>query len=335
MNNNNNYFYDEILSELLDSAGIEIPDSVTDLQFSDMTDTVLTELEQQIHTPLQIFSVLTGIIFLSALAGNLRHEKSAVSRICDMTAVLCAAGTVILPITEAFRSCTQILEQTAGFMTAFSGVFGGILAVSGHLTASAGYQGAMLLLCNIALEIAVKILFPFLMTGIAVSLTDAVNPEISLSGILKFIQKLTVWILGFLMSLFLGFLSVQSVITVSADRAGTKAAKYAISGFVPFIGGAVSDAYAAVLGSMSVLKSAVGVTGIIAILILLLPVMIKLFLYKMLMALASGISELFGLDQLCKLFQNTESVLSIGFSVSVSFSVMFIIGTGLLITIAS
>ena len=222
-NNNNNYFYDDILSELLDSAGFELSgfentEALTEIQFSDLTDTVLTELKTQIHAPLQTLSLLTGIILLSALAGSLKGEKSSVSQICDITAVLCAAGTVIVPIAELFRNCTAILEQTADFMAAFSGMFGGILAVSGHLTASAGYQGAMLVLCNIALEIAVRFLFPFLMAGIAAGLTDSVSPEVSLSGILKFIQKVTVWVLGFLMSLFLGFLSFQSVISVSADR---------------------------------------------------------------------------------------------------------------------
>lgn len=326
---NHNYFYDDTLSALLQSAGIDLP-AVSELQISDMKDTVLTEFQNQIHDPLKLLSVLTGIVLLSALAGSLRQEKSAVSQICDITAVLCAAGAVIRPLTEVFQNCTEILKQSADFMAVFSGIFGGILAVSGKLTASAGYQSTMLIVCNLALEIAVKLLFPFLTAGIAVSLADAVNPDISLSGILKFIQKLTVWTLGFLMALFSGFLSVQSVIAVSADNTGTKAVKFAVSGFVPFVGGAVSDAYSAVLGSLDMLKTTAGMTGVIAVLILLLPVSIRLFLYRMLMALASAIAELFGLERLCRLFQGTESMLAVAFSVSVSFGVMFIIGTGLL-----
>ena len=85
---------------------------------------------------------------------------------------------------------------------------------------------------------------------------------------------------------------------------------------------------------MNALKAAAGMTGVIAVLLLLFPVITELFLYKMLMALASGMAELFGLEQLSKLFRNTESVLAIGFSVSVSFGVMFITGTGLLAAIS-
>ncbi|MDE6657820.1 MAG: stage III sporulation protein AE, partial [Oscillospiraceae bacterium] len=282
-----------------------------------------------------VLGLLIGVILLSALAGSLKHQKNAITQIYDVITVLCATGAIITPFTEIFLHATQILEKSADFMLLFSAIFGGILGVNGNLTASVGYQSAMVILCNIALEIAVKILFPFLTMCLAMGLVDAVNPEISLSGIVKLIQKITVWILGFLMALFLGFLSVQSIVSNATDKLGTKAIKYAISGFIPFVGGAISDAYTAVLGSMNVLKSATGMIGILAIIALLLPVLIELFLYKAVTAIASAIAELFSASGLVRLFKNLESVLSVGFSVAVSFSVMFIVSTGIMIALGS
>lgn len=335
-----NYTYDETLENLFRQVlpeELEISDTetFTGMQFSGVLEKAFSSVQNRLYEPVQTLSLLAGIILLSALAGSLNTQKSAVSKICDVIAVLCASVTAVKPVTEIFLNSAQILEQSANFMTAFSGIFGGILAVSGHLTASAGYQSAVLILCNITLEIAVKILFPILTMGLCISLTDAVNPEISLAGILNLMQKITVWLCGILMALFLGFLSVQSVVAVSADRAGTKAVKYAISGFVPFIGGAVSDAYTAVLGSMGVVKSTAGMTGVIAVLLILLPVITDLFLYKMLMTIAGTVSEIFALDRLCSLFRNLEKILSIGFSVSISFGVMFIVSTGLLMTLSN
>ena len=339
------YYYDETLSELLNASGTgellenigleQDVSSLTELQFSDFISHVLDNIKNQIHIPLQILGLLIGVILLSALASSLKNQKNAIAKICDTVAVLCATGAMITPFTEIFRHATQILEKTADFMLAFSAIFGGILAVNGNLTASAGYQSAMIILCNIALEIAVKLLFPFLTMCLAMGLVDAVNPEISLSGMIKLVQKITIWILGFLMSLFLGFLSVQSIVSNATDKLGTKAIKYAISGFIPFVGGAVSDAYSAVLGSMNVLKSATGMIGILAIIALLLPVLTELFLYKAITAIASTIAELFSVSGLARLFKNLESVLSVGFSVAVSFSVMFIVSTGIMLTLGS
>ncbi len=334
---NQGYTYDDILAQLLEGIPAEVPDAetLTELSFSDFAGQVLEMLKQQISAPLQIFMLLMGVILLSALAGSLRNETSGITKICDVTAVLCAVSVLVSPLTEAFQQAAEVLKHTADFMVTFSGVYGGILSVTGHITASAGYQGAVLVLCNIVLEIAVRVLFPVLTMGLAVSLTDAVTPEISLSGLLNLMQKFTVWVLGFLMALFLGFLSVQSVVAVSADKAGTKAAKYAIAGAVPFIGGAVSDAYAAVLGSLNVLKSTAGMTGVIAVLSLILPVIVEFFLLKMLTGIAAAISEIFVLTSLQKLFRNLEAVISAGFSVAAAFGVMFCMSTGILAAISS
>ena len=106
-----------------------------------------------------------------------------------------------------------------------------------------------------------------------------------------------------------------------------------ISGCVPIIGGAVSDAYAAVLGSMGVLRSGAGVVGIAAMLTLLLPVLLELGLYRLLTGAAAAVSELFGTAALTKLFKNLESVLAVGFSAAVSFSVMFIFSTAVMMLI--
>lgn len=346
--NYNNYDYNNTLSELLqvsgtqelfeqfgldldpDMSSLADPERLTTLQFEDFMQEILDGLQGQLYAPLQMFGLLIGIILLSALANCLYSQKKGISRIYDIISVMCAGGTVIAPMTEIFLYSAQILEKTADFMLAFSSIFGAILGINGNLTASAGYQGAIVILCSIALEISVKLLFPFLTMSLAMGLVDAVNPEIALSGMIQLLRKVTVWILGFLMALFLGFLSVQSIVSSSADKLSTKAIKYTISGFVPFVGGAVSDAYSAVLGSMDLLKSATGMIGILAVLALLFPVLTQLFLYKTVAAGATAIAELFSVPGLAGLFRNLESVLSVGFSISVSFSVMFIVSTGIM-----
>ncbi len=342
-----NYDFDHVLADLLQASGTDAilqengfssdladPSALTGMQISDFLETIISTVKSQIHAPLEMMGLLTGVLILSALAGSLRNQKPA-SQIFDVITVLCAAGTAVKPLTDIFLHSAEILRKAADFMLSFSAVFGGILTASGNLTASAGYQAAMIVLCNTALEIAVKILFPFLTMSLAMSLTDAVNPAVSLAGLIQMIQKMTVWILGFFMSLFLGFLSVQSVVATAADKVGTKAAKYAIAGFVPFIGGAVSDAYSAVLGSMNMLKSASGMIGVLAVLALLLPVLAELFLYKMLIGIAAAAAELLDASGLLRLFRNLESVLSAGFSVSVSFSIMFVISTGIMTTLGT
>ena len=83
----------------------------------------------------------------------------------------------------------------------------------------------------------------------AIAIANAVYAEHTLDGLLQFNKTIVTWSLGFLMSVFIGVISIQSIVSSAADGLTTKTTKYVVSNFVPIVGGAVSDAYATVLGS--------------------------------------------------------------------------------------
>jgi len=344
------YDYDDTLSSLLESSGagdllqnndfvpenadISDTSALTEMTFTGFIRKVWNMAVDEIQLPMKTLSLCMGVIILSAMASGLQGGNGKIRAVYEVICILCACGIVAEPVTNALISSSGILENSADFMLAFSGIFAGILTVSGGMTTATVYQSSIVALCEIAMHTATKILIPLLRMCLAMSIVDAVNPAVSLEGIIQLIQKVTAWILGLMMAVFLGMLTVQSLVAVSADRAGTKAAKYVISGAVPIIGGAVSDAYTAVLGSMGVLRSGVGMLGILALCSLFMPALVKLGIYRLLMAISSAVSGLFVADGLTRFFKNMESILAMGFSVAVSFSVMFIFSAAAVLLIS-
>ena len=65
---------------------------------------------------------------------------------------------------------------------------------------------------------------------------------------------------------FSAYMGITGVVSGSVDAASIKATKLAISGAVPVVGGILSDASEALLVGAGVIKSAVGVYGLLAIL---------------------------------------------------------------------
>ena len=252
----------------------------------------------------------------------------------EMICVLCAVGVVVKPIGNVLLLTSQRLEASAGFMLNFSVIFASVLTVCGGLTTAVAYQTAILGACEAAMQLAVHVLLPILSMGLALSIVDAVNPSISLDGIVKLLHKGTVWVLGLMMSLFLGILSLQSMTGVASDKLASKTTKFMISNFIPFVGGAVSDAYSTVMGSMGVLKTTTGVIGILSVLSLFLPVLLELVIYRFMMALSGAIAEIFAVERVARLLKSMERILAAAFSVAVSFSVIFVVSTALLLLIS-
>lgn len=343
--------YDETLSALLDASGTEEmlaehgveesllaqgielddPNTLTSVSFERALEQLAQQALDAAALPLRTFGLLLGVILLSAFADSLQSSRASVAAIYEMVCVLCAVGVIAEPISNVFIESAQQLSASAGFMLNFSMIFGAVLAACGGITAAAGYQTAMLAVCEIAMQLAVHMMLPILSMGLALSIVDAVNPAISLGGVVKFLHKVVIWMLGLLMTVFLGMLTLQSMTAVSADGFTSKTTKFVISNSIPFVGGAVSDAYSTVLGSLGVLRSTTGIIGILSVLTLLLPVVLELGIYRLLTAAAASVAEIFAVQRLTRLLKNTESILAAAFSVSVSFCVIFIVSTAIML----
>lgn len=322
------------MDSVLEEQGIRLdePETLQSFSFRKYLEDQLVQAAEAASEPIRMFGLLLGVILLSAFSESLQGERSGgAAAIYEMICALCAVGVLTEPISAVFLRTTQTLQSSADFMLAFSTIFGGVLAVCGGLTSAAGYQAAMIGICEIAMQLAAKVMIPVLSMGLAMSIVDAVNPVISLEGMIKLMQKVTVWLLGFLMTIFLGFLSVQSMVSVSTDKLSTKTTRFLISNLIPFVGGAVSDAYSTVLGSMGVLKSATGMIGILSVLSLLLPLIFQLGIYRLLIAAGGAVAEMFAVKRLLRLLRNVESILATAFSVAVSFSVMFVVSTAIML----
>ena len=145
--------------------------------------------------------------------------------------------------------------------------------------------------------------------GFSLAIVDAVSPSVSVGGLLRLSRKCTTWILGLLMTVFLGVLSMQNWLGSSVDTAASKTTKYVIANFVPVVGSAVSDAYTTVRSSLQMLRSTTGV------------------------AIGAAAAELFGTRSLLRLLRGTQQALAIAFALLVCFGVMFVVSTAIAMTI--
>lgn len=305
------------------------PEALSRLDMGDFFGKLWRTVQSECHAPAQHFGLLMGIILMASLVQGFR-QGGETSQLCEVIGTLCAVTLIVPPLDAVFQRAAGMLSRTSDFMLGFTGIFGAVTAVSGNAASAGVWQGSMILLCEAALEVTAKILLPLLELCMAMSISDAVNPEISLQGFIAAVRKCTTWALGLMMAVFLGILSVQTTVTAAADHAGTKAVRYMISGGVPIVGGAVSDAYAAVMGSMGVLRSCTGMTGILLVLSLLLPAVLSLGLYRLMLQFAAAAAELFDVPTLSRLFKDLAETITAAFSVAVSFGVMFIFATAVL-----
>ncbi|NLK70623.1 MAG: hypothetical protein GX286_04200 [Clostridiales bacterium] len=331
--------YSEEVKRFFEENNIKLdnPEGIMSLNPKEIIGGILTKVKEMSAAPIKLLMSLMAIIILASLIQSISDttKSESLNKIFDIITILVCILIFSDSVCECIEQASVALSEGAIFMLGFVPVFASIAAGSGNLTSAGVYNVILVLVSEIAVQLASGFLMPLLSLCLALSIVDSINPAISLSSLIEGIKKTVTWCLGLMMTIFVGLLSIQSIIGNSADTLSVKTGKFMVSNFVPVVGGAISDAYTTLKGSFGLLKSGVGGVGIMVILIMVLPTIITIGLNRIVISIASIGAEIFSVPGLAKLFKNISSVISIAFSIVISFSIMFIVSTALIMAITT
>lgn len=321
---------DSLLDEYDLGFGI---DDISELSFGELAGKVKDLLLSHIDAPMKILSTIFLVIVFSTLmksaGGTAISANSAdiYNMVCVMSAV-----TVVLPQLLAVYNETLTAIQSGGnFILVFVPIFTAISVACGGFTSAGVYHMMMLGASEFIVRLADSYLLPIISVATALAITGSVFPNTSLDSVVNLLKKAVTWGISITMTLFTGFVSLKCTITGKTDGVTAKTAKMLVSGFVPIVGSAVSDAYSTVKGSFEVIGGTIGTAGIIAIVLIMLPEILEIFVYRAVMWIGSAMADIFSADSISKLLKGIDSGLAIAQSILICHGLIFIICSAILI----
>ena len=288
-----------------------------------LTETFLNSLK----APVKMLGRIMAAALLCTIFQNISEQGSSVSEIYNTAGILTVILSVYGCIDTAIAIITSALETLSVFMLSYIPIFASVTASAGHFAAAGSYYGSDLFLCECIAFASKTLLMPLVSVLTAMSVTGAINPDMRLGRVSFTVKKAVQWILGILTTLFTGLLTIQSTVGTSADSLRSKAVRLTASSFIPFVGGAVSESYSAIKGSIGVIKTGTGAVGVIIIAIIVIPPIIAVIADRAAISLGKLFCEMLGLDRTAALLDELGTVLAIAMSVLIYFSIMFVIST--------
>ena len=313
---------DEVYSEVteqLDDALAEFDlgigfEDISSLSFGELTSAIWDRLAGRLAAPTRLLSAILLVIVAASVlrtsAGSALGGTSGSTY--DMVCVMSAAAVTAPQLIDVYRSTVEEIELCGGMSSA--GVYHMLILGASELIT----------------ELSETYLMPILGASTALSVTGSVFPDSALESVTGLLKKASTWSITLVMGLFTGFVTLKCSIAGRADGVAVKAAKSLISGAVPIVGGAVSDAYSTVRGSFEVIGSTIGAAGVLAIVLLLLPKLLELFAYRGVMLLGAAAADMFSAPSLSKLLKSLDVGLAVAQCVLVCYSLMFIISSAIL-----
>ena len=174
-------------------------------------------------------------------------------------------GVILLkPSNTMIQLCIQRVSELSEYGKLLIPVLTGALAAQGGVTSSTAMYAITVFLVSVLTTLLVKIAVPMIYIFLCLSLVNSAFGDNLLQNLRNFVKWLISWSLKLVLYAFTGFLSITGVVSGAADASAVKALKLTVSGMVPVVGGIISDASETILVSASVMKSAAGVYGILA-----------------------------------------------------------------------
>lgn len=168
------------------------------------------------------------------------------------------------------------------------------VSATGGMVSASVRQVATVFFCNTLIALIKGLLLPLLSLLILLSAADTVLPDHSFGAICEAVRKGMTWLLTGSLLLFTGYLTISGAAAGTADNLTSQLMRSAISAAVPVVGGIISDATGSVLAGASVLKSTIGILGMLAVLTVCLSPFISLGIQYLLYKVASLFAGVLG-----------------------------------------
>ena len=261
-------------------------------------------------------------------------KKNGMTRVYNMLCVIACIGAIIYYIKNSIYEATRTIEDAGVFMLSYIPVFSGVVATSGGITTATTYQMIVVFAAELFMNLSSEIIMPLLTLCLSAGIIEAINPAISLSGIVKGISKIVKIIMGLSLTVFSGLITIQSLVGTATDSVSLRTGKFVVSNLVPVVGNAVSDAYSTVKGSIGILRNATGTFGVIAIFLIIVPPIISVFSTTLCVYIGEIFADIFSVKPICSFLKTAYNTMSVCLSVMICFAMMFIISTTIVMMVA-
>ena len=316
---------------LLESLELDAldPSAYTELGFGQTAQMLVDLLYAQSSGPKQTVGMLLGVILLCALFSGLDGAAGTLSlrRTYQSVAVLAAGGAVLVPLFTLFSRVWETVQQVTVFLSAYVPVYGAILLTGGRGVGALSYQSTLLAAVELLLWMVRGAVFPLLLVSLALGCVGSVSEGFCLDRLSGLFHKTILWALGLFSTLFSGLLSLQQMVAAAGDTLSSRVVKFSLSSFVPVVGGVLSEAYNTVMGCSGLLRSTVGVFGLLSVVLVVLPPLLSCVCWSIGLHLAGGVAAVFGLTQLDTLCRTAAGAVKVLIALLAVFALLMILST--------
>lgn len=298
---------------------------------------VINLFGKEIKDTIRIIGSVIVIIVIHSMLKSVSEnlENKSISQITYYVQYILIVTIVMSNFADIIQLAKNTIQNLVGFSYSLLPILMTLMVTTGSIASASVVQPILLFLITFIGNMITTFLLPLILVGTALGIVSKISDKVQIDKLSKYFKSSVVWMLGIVLTIFVGVLSLEGSLTSSVDGLTAKTAKAAVSNFIPVVGKILGDAVDTVIGCSSILKNAVGIVGVVVILGICIVPIIKLTILMLTYYIASAICEPIADAKIVSLLGQIGDTFKMLLAMLICVSVMLIIGVTLVIKISN
>ncbi|GAA0135678.1 stage III sporulation protein AE [Paenibacillus sp. YSY-4.3] len=251
------------------------------------------------HEVLYNGHILATIVLLSVFSSILETFQSAFERkqVSKVAYAICYMVILILAINSfhvAISYATEAIRGMIDFMMAMVPLLFTLLASMGNVVTVSVTHPLVVFMVHTVGTVVHTIVFPLLFFSAVLHIVSSLSEKYKLTQLANLLRTISMTLLGVMLTVFLGVISVKGITGSVADGVTLRAAKYLTGNFVPVVGKVFADATDTVISASLLVKNSIGLVGVIILLFLCAFPAIKILTLALIYNLSAAVMQPLG-----------------------------------------
>lgn len=298
---------------------------------------IFSLLGTEVKTAITTLGSILVIVILHSILKTISEytENKSIGQISYYIQYILIVGLVMHNFTDIVQMTRESVQNLVGFNYTLIPLLITLLLTTGSMVSVSIMEPVLLFLITFLGNLISNVIIPIVLTATVLGIVSQLSDKVQIDKIAKFFKSSVGWILGVVLTIFVGVLSLEGTLGSTVDGLTAKTTKAAVSNFIPVVGKVLGDAVDTVLGCANILKNAVGIVGVIIIIgICILPI-IKLATLTIFYHLTAALCQPIADGKIVKLLEQMGDTFKILLAIVCSVSVMLIIGITLVVRISN
>lgn len=281
-------------------------------------------------------SILVIVIIHSILKTISEHtENQSIGQVTYYIQYILIVGLIMSNFASIVQMTRESVDNLVGFNYTLIPLLITLLLTTGSIVTVGMIEPVLLFLITFIGNLISNVIIPIVLAATVLSIVSQLSDKVQIDKIAKFFKSSVVWVLGIVLTIFVGVLSLEGTLSSSVDGITAKTTKAAVSNFIPVVGKVLGDAVDTVLGCANILKNAVGIVGVVIIISICILPILKLATLTIFYHLTAALCQPIADGKIVKLLEQMGDTFKILLAIVCTVSVMLIIGVTIVIRISN